>query len=46
MAKTRVYISFDYDHDEDLKILLVGQSMHSDTPFEIADWSIAFRHTV
>jgi hypothetical protein len=40
MAKTRVYISFDYDHDEDLKILLVGQSKHDDTPFEIADWSI------
>jgi|ERR1700722_12019539 len=36
----RAYISFDYDHDSDLKILLVGQSKHSDTDFEIADWSI------
>jgi Thoeris protein ThsB, TIR-like domain len=40
MAKTRVYISFDYDHDDDLKTLLVGQSKNSDSPFEIADWSI------
>jgi hypothetical protein len=40
MAATRVYISFDYDHDEDLKNFLVGQSKHSDSPFEIADWSI------
>lgn len=40
MAKPKVFISFDYDHDEDLKILLVGQSKHSDSPFELADWSI------
>jgi hypothetical protein len=36
----RVFISFDYDHDEDLKILLVGQSKHKDSPFTIADASI------
>lgn len=40
MAKTRVYISFDYDHDSDLKTLLVGQAENEDSPFEIADWSI------
>ena len=40
MAKTRVFISFDYDHDADLKTLLVGQSAHPDSPFGIADWSI------
>jgi response regulator RpfG family c-di-GMP phosphodiesterase len=40
MAKTRVFISFDYDHDESLKILLVGQSKNTDSPFELADWSI------
>jgi len=38
--KTKTFISFDYDHDESLKILLVGQSKNSDTPFEIADWSV------
>lgn len=40
MAKTRVFISFDYDHDEILKNFLVGQSKNSDSPFELADWSI------
>src|SRR4051812_42266265 len=40
MAKTRVFISFDYDHDETLKTFLVGQSKHADSPFELADWSI------
>lgn len=40
MAKTRVFVSFDYDHDLDLKNLLVGQAKNEDSPFEIADWSI------
>lgn len=40
MAKTRVFISFDYDHDEILKTFLVGQSKHADSPFELAGWSI------
>jgi hypothetical protein len=40
MAKTRVFISFDYDHDEALKEFLVGQSKLKDSPFELADWSI------
>ncbi len=40
MAKSRVFVSFDYDHDESLKHLLVGQAKHSDSPFELADWSI------
>lgn len=39
MAK-RVYISFDYDHDDDLKTLLVGQARNPGSPFEIVDWSI------
>ena len=40
MAKTRSFISFDYDHDSDLKTLLVGQAKNSDSPFEITDMSI------
>ncbi len=40
MAATRVFISFDYDHDNDLKTMLAGQAKHQDSPFEIADWSI------
>lgn len=38
--KVRVFISFDYDYDLDLKTLLVGQAKNSDSPFEIADFSI------
>ena len=38
--KKRVFISFDYDNDCDLKTLLVGQARKSDSPFEITDMSI------
>jgi hypothetical protein len=40
MAKVRVFISFDYDHDEGQKHLLVGQAKNPDSPFELADWSV------
>ncbi len=40
MAKTRVFTSFDFDHDSDLRTMLVGQSKNPDTPFELADWSV------
>ena len=40
MAKTRVFISFDYDHDSFLKTAIVGQAKNEDSPFELADWSI------
>lgn len=40
MAKPRVFTSFDYDHDEDLRTLLVGQAKNPDSPFELADWSV------
>lgn len=40
MAKKRVFTGFDFDHDEDLRNLLVGQSKKNDSPFELADWSV------
>lgn len=40
MAKKKAYVSFDYDHDETLKVFLIGQAQHEDTPFDLADWSI------
>ena len=40
MTPKRAFVSFDYDNDLDLKNLLVGQAKHSDTPFNIADFSI------
>ena len=36
----RIFTAFDYDHDASLRTLLVGQSRHEDTPFEICDWSV------
>jgi len=39
-TKSRVFVSFDYDHDLALKNLLVGQSRNDDSPFFIEDWSI------
>lgn len=40
MAKTRAFISFDYDHDDDLRTMLAGQAQHPDTPFDFADRSV------
>lgn len=40
MANVRAFISFDFDHDEDLRNLLVGQAKNPDSPFVIADWSL------
>lgn len=40
MSKPRVYVSFDFDNDEALKHLIVGQAKNENTPFELADWSI------
>lgn len=40
MAKQRVFISFDYDHDEDIKIMLAGQAKLPDSPFDFTDASV------
>ena len=40
MKKTKAFISFDYDHDLDIKNTLVGQSKLNDSPFDITDMSI------
>jgi hypothetical protein len=39
MSDPRVFISFDFDHDETEKVLFVGQSKNSKTLFSIQDWS-------
>lgn len=39
-TKVPVFVSFDYDHDLDLKTLLVNQGRFEDSPFDIADWSV------
>ncbi len=43
--KTKVFISFDYDHDLSQKNFLVGQSKLDDSPFEISDVSIKQEET-
>lgn len=40
MSKKRVFCSFDFDNDKNLKDLLIGQSKNSDSPFEVSDWSM------
>jgi hypothetical protein len=40
MAAKRTFISFDAQHDEDLRILLAGQAKNPDTPFSIVDFSV------
>lgn len=38
--RTKVFVSFDFDNDQDLKTLFCGQADHDDTPFSISDISI------
>lgn len=40
MARPRIFISFDYDNDEDIKILLAGQAKLADSPFDFTDASV------
>jgi len=40
MAKKRVFISFDYDHDEGAKHMLAGQAKLPDSPFDFTDASV------
>ena len=40
VAKTPVFVSFDFDNDKTLKDFVIGQAKNSDTPFEVADHSL------
>ena len=40
MAKTKVFISFDFDNDKTLKDFIIGQAKNSDSPFEVSDYSL------
>ena len=39
-TKKRVFISFDYGHDEGAKIMLAGQAKLPDSPFDFTDASV------
>ena len=41
MAKTKVFLSYDYEHDIDMKNNLIAQSKQQDSPFSINDFSIS-----
>ena len=38
--KKKVFVSFDYDNDKELKVLIIGQAALSDSPFEASDFSL------
>jgi hypothetical protein len=40
MAKTRVFVSFDFDNDRVLKDFILGQAKHEDSPFDVIDHSL------
>ncbi|MGC1852368.1 MAG: TIR domain-containing protein [Solirubrobacterales bacterium] len=40
MAKTRVFVSFDFDNDQKLKTFVLAQAKNSDSPFEVENWSL------
>jgi hypothetical protein len=35
-----VFVSFDFDNDKTLKDFIIGQASHSDSPFEVSDYSL------
>lgn len=40
MATKSAFISFDFDHDEELRGNLVAQAKNPESPFSITDWSV------
>jgi hypothetical protein len=40
MAKTKVFVSFDFDNDKALKTLIIGQAALPDSPFQVSDLSL------
>jgi hypothetical protein len=40
VTRKRVFISFDYDHDDGAKIMLAGQAKHEESPFDFTDASV------
>lgn len=39
-TRKRVFISYDFDNDKNVRYALEGQARRSDSPFEIIDWSL------
>ena len=45
MAKTKVFVSYDYMHDSDMKKRLIAESKRPDSPFSINDLSLSEKVT-
>ncbi len=43
MSKTKVFLSFDYEHDLDMKNNFIAQSERQDSPFSVKDMSLEGR---
>lgn len=43
MPKTKIFVSFDYDTDYELKETLIGQARLADSPFSVSDFSLRER---
>lgn len=37
---TRVFVSYDFDHDKVLKDFIIGQARLPDSPFQVSDYSL------
>jgi len=40
VAKTKIFVSFDFDHDRALRDFILGQARLPKSPFEVADHSL------
>lgn len=40
MAKTKVFVSYDFDNDKKLYDFIIGQAKLPDSPFEVSDHSL------
>ncbi|MDP9418589.1 MAG: hypothetical protein M3P53_00220 [Actinomycetota bacterium] len=40
MAKTKLFVSFDFDNDQTLRDFIIGQAKLPDSPFEVTDHSL------
>src|SRR5258708_4273460 len=40
MAKTKVFVSFDFDNDRALRDFIIGQAKLPDSPFQVSDHSL------
>jgi hypothetical protein len=40
MAKTKVFVSYDFDNDKTLYDFIIGQAKLADSPFEVSDHSL------